>query len=140
MTTPAAEAWELLRAVFTSQAKTRFAAIRAEFDLSKQQAAALHVLDPEVPKPTSELAEKMFCDASNVTGVIDRLEARGLVERRPGQGDRRVKLVALTADGVKLRDRLHERMAEPPEPIASLSNADQRALRDVLKRAVAAAG
>ena len=47
----------------------------------------------------SGLAELLFCDASNVTGIADRLEARGLIERRSAGGDRRVKVLALTSAG-----------------------------------------
>ena len=53
----------------------------AELGLTLRQAHALRLLDPEEPMPMSALAERLFCDASNVTGIADRLEARGLVER-----------------------------------------------------------
>src|SRR5919106_1801500 len=65
-----------------------------------------------------------------------RLEARGLVERRPGQ-DRRVKTLALTEAGAAVRERVVELMSAPPPEIAGLSAADQRALRDILTRALA---
>ena len=114
----------------------RVGATLAELGLTFSQAHALRLLDPERPLPMSSLAEKLFCDASNVTGIADRLEARGLVERRSAEGDRRVKALTLTADGVELRDQVLGIMSEPPAAIAALSAADQRALRDVLKRAV----
>src|SRR5919198_119355 len=104
--------------------------------LTFAQAHALRLLDPERPLPMSSLAERLFCDASNVTGIADRLEARALVERRSAEGDRRVKALTLTPDGVELRDRVLEPMSEPPAAIAALSVADQRLLRDVLRRAV----
>ena len=78
----------------------------------------------------------MHCEASNVTGIVDRLEARGLIERRPSAEDRRVKMLALTEEGQELRRKIGERMNEPPPPIASLSEEDQRALRDLLARAL----
>jgi MarR family transcriptional regulator, organic hydroperoxide resistance regulator len=107
-----------------------------ELGLSFAQAHALRMLDPEEPLPMSALAERLFCDASNVTGIVDRLESRGLVERGSAEGDRRVKALTLTAAGVELRGRVMGVMNEPPEAIASLSAADQRALRDILARAV----
>ena len=82
------------------------------------------------------MARWLTCDASNVTGIVDRLEARGLVERRPDPGDRRVKMLALTDEGVALRDEIVRRLAMPPEPLAALPRADQRALRDILRLAV----
>ena len=74
----------------------------------------------------SELAQALFCDNSNVTGIVDRLEERGLVRREPAEGDRRVKLLVLTKEGERVRVEITKRMAEPPPPIASLSEKDQR--------------
>jgi DNA-binding MarR family transcriptional regulator len=111
-------------------------AVFTEFDLTRQQAFALIHLDPERPKPMSELASGMFCDASNITGIVDRLEARGLVERRADPQDRRVKMLALTAEGASVRAALAGRMAEPPAGLRALPAADQRALRDLLRRAL----
>ena len=73
--------------------KRRFMAIASEFELSPPQVMALRQLDPDEPKPMSELALALRCDNSNVTGIVDRLEDRGLVERRPAEHDRRVKML-----------------------------------------------
>jgi len=104
--------------------------------LTFSQAHALRILEAEGPLTMSALAERLFCDASNVTGIADRLETRGLIERRAGEADRRVKLLALTPAGAELRADVLEIMSEPPAAIAALSRSDQRALRDILKRAV----
>jgi MarR family transcriptional regulator, organic hydroperoxide resistance regulator len=104
--------------------------------LSFPQAHALRLLDPERPMPMSALAERLFCDASNVTGIADRLETRGLVERRSAEGDRRVKALTITPAGLKLRAEVMKIMNEPPAAIAGLSEADQCTLRDILARAV----
>ena len=82
------------------------------------------------------MADGLACDASNITGIVDRLEARGLVKRRPGSRDRRVKEIVLTRAGTALRTLLVERLAEPPEPVSRMSAADQRALRAILRRAL----
>ena len=132
---PAAQAWELYRKVFAAH-QPRFMRICASFELSKQQVFALQLLDPERPVAMSELAEAMFCDNSNITGIVDRLEDRGLVERRGAPRDRRVKMVALTPEGSELRERVLERISEPPPELARLSVEDQRALRDILRRAL----
>jgi DNA-binding MarR family transcriptional regulator len=132
--TPAQESWELIRQLWTGSFP-RTMALFAEFDLAKQQAFALVHLEPEQPKPMSELAATMFCDASNITGIADRLEARGLVERVPAAHDRRVKTLVLTPEGVRVRAAIAARLSEPPEALTSLPAADQRALRDLLRRA-----
>jgi DNA-binding MarR family transcriptional regulator len=116
--------------------KQRFMAIASEFELSPPQVMALRQLDPDQPKPMSELAIALRCDNSNVTGIVDRLEERGLVRREAAEGDRRVKLLVLTDEGERMRIEITKRMAEPPAPIASLSEEDQRTLRDILKRAL----
>jgi len=116
--------------------RTKVGAALVELGLSFPQAHALRMLDPEKPMPMSALAERLFCDASNVTGIVDRLEARGLVERGSAEGDRRVKALAITPAGMELRGEVMEIMSEPPEAIAALSPTDQRALRDILARAV----
>ena len=133
--TPAHEAQKLFFEIGMDH-RSRVGASLNELGLTFSQAHALRLLDPEKPLPMSSLAERLFCDASNVTGIADRLEVRGLVERRSAEGDRRVKALTLTSGGVELRDRVLEIMSEPPAAIAALSAADQRTLRDVLRRAV----
>src|ERR1700736_2391674 len=76
-----------------------------EMLLAPQQAHALRTLDPTRPVPMRELAAGIMCDASTVTGIVDRLEGRGLVERRPDPGDRRVKGLVVTPAGIEVRDR-----------------------------------
>jgi DNA-binding MarR family transcriptional regulator len=133
-TRPASEAWVLLQRIAFSQ-RPAFVAAAREFDLLPQHVIALRSL--ERPIPMSELARLLACDNSNVTGIIDRLEERGLVERRNAPHDRRVKLVALTPEGKRLKRGVEARMAEPPPPIEGLPREDQRALRDILRQAVA---
>jgi DNA-binding MarR family transcriptional regulator len=115
--------------------KRRFLTTGGEFDLAPQQMIALRMLGAG-PRKMSDLAHALYCDNSNVTGIVDRLEERGLVRREPAKGDRRVKLLVLTEDGEWMREQITKRMAEPPPAIASLSAKDQRMLRDVLKRAL----
>jgi DNA-binding MarR family transcriptional regulator len=132
---PAAEAWALMQRLFGPQ-RRRFMTLAAEYELSPPQLGALKALDPDQPLAMSQLAGVLGCDNSNVTGIIDRLEYRGLVERRPADHDRRVKLLALTEEGRALRDALAARLHAPPAELAGLSAADQRALRDILSRAL----
>jgi MarR family transcriptional regulator, organic hydroperoxide resistance regulator len=133
-TSPAREAQQLFFEIGMVQ-RQRVGAALAELGLTFSQAHALRLLDRERPIPMSALAGRLFCDASNVTGIADRLESRGLIERRNAEEDRRVKGLALTAAGQRMRDRVHDLMSEPPAAIAALSSADQRALRDILRRA-----
>ena len=98
----------------------------AELGLTFAQAHALRLLEPDLPSPMSALADLLFCDASNVTGIADRLEARGLVERRSVGADRRVKTLALTPAGVELRARVADVDERAARCDRALSAADQR--------------
>jgi MarR family transcriptional regulator, organic hydroperoxide resistance regulator len=133
---PAVEAWRLSLEIWFSERPPRVPAVAAEFDVSPMGLKLLYTIEPGAEAPMSQLAETLYCDASNVTAIVDRLEARGLIERRDNPRDRRVKLIALTDKGVLARERIRERLHEPPAQIAGLSEADKRTLRDVLRRAV----
>lgn len=133
-TDPGSEAWSLMHWMMVSN-KRRLVATGGEFELAPQQMIALRILGGG-PQKMSDLAHALFCDNSNVTGIVDRLEERGLVRREAADGDRRVKLLVLTEEGEWMRAEITKRMAEPPPAIASLSEKDQRDLRDILKRAL----
>ena len=126
-----AQAWQLMIEFFQAQ-RHHFERAAAAFELTKLQAQALHVLAHEGPRSMSELAETLACDASNVTGLIDRLEARGLVERKSVPSDRRMRMLALTPVGARLHQRLRERIAEPPPALTALRPQIQQRLRDVM--------
>lgn len=129
------EAWRLLSRLMFSQ-RRRFLAAAAQLDLHPAQAGALLQMEPDTPVPMHELATMLHCDNSNVTGIVDRLEARGLVARRPHERDRRVKHVVLTALGVAASEQVRETMSSAPDVLRDLSDDDQRALRDILGRAL----
>jgi DNA-binding MarR family transcriptional regulator len=128
---PATEVSELLRTLFGLQ-RRRFLIAAAELDLHPAQGGALLQLDS--PLPMNELAAMLACDNSNVTGLIDRLEARGLVTRQPSSEDRRVKHVVLTPAGRRLRRRMLDRVGRPVAGLDRLSAGEQRQLRNLLRR------
>ncbi|WP_200307602.1 MarR family winged helix-turn-helix transcriptional regulator [Streptomyces adelaidensis] len=101
--------------------------------LTGAQARLLGLLSLE-PLPMRRLAQKLRCEPSNVTGIVDRLEARGLVERRPDPNDRRVKLAAATTQGRRVARSLRESLDFAREPLAELSDGERESLRDLLRR------
>jgi MarR family transcriptional regulator, organic hydroperoxide resistance regulator len=109
----------------------------AAYDLTPPLFQALHVL-AEFPDSTMrEFSGKMFCDASNATGLVDRLETRGLAERRVSDNDRRAKVVRLTPAGARMIKKVEDAVwSEAPPAIAKLSAADQRVLREIIERAL----
>ena len=82
---PECDAWQLLVQFFFTQRAT-LPPLAAELQLSPAQCHVLHLIEPDRPIPMGQLAETLACDASNVTGLVDRLESRGLVRRRPSAG------------------------------------------------------
>ena len=126
----ASEAWIAMLEFFFAKARPRMLELWREFDLMPPQQMALGLL-LDAPRPMGELAHHMHCDNSNITGIVDRLTERGLVERRAADGDRRVKLVALTGPGRELAEELARRRALPPDEIAALSESDLRRLHRI---------
>jgi len=114
--------------------RPRMLDIQAEYGLKPPQFFALDALDE--PAPMSSIADLLRCDRSAVTWITDRLEERGYVERRSDGRDRRVKLLALTDEGRRVREEIRARLAIPPEALTRLSPAEQRALRDLLRKAL----
>ena len=128
--------WPLLTE-FALSLREWWVGLCAEFDLTPMQGRALHVLDPDRPLAMSALAEDLICDASNVTGIVDKLEARGLIARQGAEHDRRIKTLVVTAKGRDLRDRLLARAAEPPAVIAEVPAEARRKLAAVLRAVLA---
>lgn len=101
-------------------------------DLTPIQAKVLVALDE--PQPMHSIASRLGSERSNVTGIIDRLQVRGLVERRPDERDRRVKYIVATEEGRRLAGEFRGALRFAAEPLATLSRTDRRQLRDLLTR------
>ena len=105
----------------------------AEHALTGAQARLLSLLSLE-PLPMRKLAQRLRCEPSNVTGIVDRLESRGLVERRPDPTDRRATLVTLTERGAGVgRDIREAAAAETDRSFAALDPEDRRTLARILR-------
>jgi DNA-binding MarR family transcriptional regulator len=106
------------------QVRSSFEAVCARHGLTPQQARTLLGLKEKAPMRS--LAAHLRCDASNITGIADRLEARDLVRREEPPGDRRMKLLALTPRGERVRVEL-ERAVVSESPVMSKLSAEERA-------------
>ncbi|MBB1151987.1 MULTISPECIES: MarR family winged helix-turn-helix transcriptional regulator [Amycolatopsis] len=101
--------------------------------LTAAQATALRELTG--PMTMRELAERMSCEPSNATFVVDKLEKQGLIERRAHPTDRRARHLLLTEDGTALRERLLDLLTRD-SPLAGLTPKEQRVLQGLLERAI----
>lgn len=115
-----------------------FNAAGAEHGLPHAQALLLLNLDE--PMPMRAIADSLACEPSNVTGIVDGLERRGLVVRQADPGDRRVKQVVLTADGKRTRDLLRARGYAHAEKFFDVPGEVRVQLRDLLAGLLAGAG
>src|SRR5262245_50780150 len=129
----ACRAWQLLLKFFFAQ-RGHLPPALGQLELSPAQCHVLHLIEPGRPLPMGRLAETLACDASNVTGLIDRLESRGLIRRHSSEVDRRLKVLDLTPAGARLRSVMIERITKPPETLNRLSAAEQRTLARILRR------
>jgi DNA-binding MarR family transcriptional regulator len=131
----AAQVWRLMRD-FSLSATQRghHIAVLKELGLTPGHLKILGVLQPGELRPMGALAEACSCDASMATWLVDRLEDRGLVERRMVPADRRVKAVALTAVGVQTKERLFAHLDEPPVELLALSAESLETLRTELSK------
>ncbi len=131
--------WLLLQVM--QSIKQRLHALAEQYELSVMQLSAFMILKPDQDVPMNTLSHQLACDASSITGIVDRLEGQGLVERRDNPADRRVKMVALTKSGVALqRQTTAEVIAlEDSRLRPTLTPAEHTELRRLLLKIVAGA-
>jgi DNA-binding MarR family transcriptional regulator len=133
----AAEVWACLEQVIDVW-RDGFLALGRDLGLTPGEMKALASLDPDVRKSMRELASAWTCDASNVTWIVDRLEARGYVERHVLTTDRRVKTVVLTSEGDRVRNLVVDQLRTPPAPLQHLTQPELEAMRALVQRVAAA--
>ncbi|MFT2017340.1 MarR family winged helix-turn-helix transcriptional regulator [Streptomyces sp. 796.1] len=102
--------------------------------LTAPQATALRELTG--PMTMRELADRMSCEPSNATFIVDKLEQRELIERCPHPSDRRAKHLKLTPRGDALREELLALLHEE-SPLAGLTQPERDTLQQLLARATA---
>jgi DNA-binding MarR family transcriptional regulator len=109
--------------------------LNKKFSVSAPQVACLLALLDNGPISPSQIAKKIMVESSTVTGIIDRLEQKGLVARTRVSQDRRVITVELTEAGRRLAEN-----APPPiqhkivKGLRKLEEADRAQIIDALSR------
>lgn len=125
---------DLALLMLAERLQQNWAAHAAAAGLSPVQVRALLTLRPGEAVPMRRLAAALDSDASNLSSLVDRLERRGAVERRPDPTDRRVKALALTPEGERLRESFWRGLIEDPGPLAPLDESELRTLMSLLDR------
>jgi DNA-binding MarR family transcriptional regulator len=133
------DAWRLLHEIFfVGTVRDRLRDAGTTMGVSPSLMKALFFLEPDESVRMGDLAEHLSCDASYVTNLADMLEERGLAERRPHPTDRRVKTLVLSAAGVAAKQQMFDLIYEPPPALDVLDAAEQRELRDLLRKVAGA--
>jgi DNA-binding MarR family transcriptional regulator len=122
-----------------AESRRRFTRFLAEHDLAMHDFSVLLVLREHGPLPQQRLSRAIGIDPRNAVPIIDALENRLLVDRRPDPEDRRRYAVALTGAGRRLMERLGEAGAHlEAEMLEPLSGAEQATLQKLLQKLMAA--
>lgn len=132
----AAEEATFLTLHLAERLRQRYASHATDLGLAHAQMKTLMALDAGTATSMRSLADRIHFDPSNLTSIIDRLEARGYVERRGSEEDRRVKELVVTSDGEALRAEFKRRLAADPGPMAALTTDEIKTYRDLLRRAL----
>lgn len=104
--------------------------------LTALEANALWRLEPGRTLSVRALAERCHVDPSNLSAPLERLDERGLVERRQPAHDARIRGVRLTAQGRAMRTRLVDCLFDAPPVVAGLSDAERATLKRLLSKLV----
>jgi len=131
------EAWRLLQELLMNgEMQSRMRAACEAIGGPPSTVKTLFSLAPGEPVAMRDLAERFACDASYITELVDGLEEQGLATRQPHPTDRRVRTVVLTDKGAWARQSVQEVMWRVPEVFSVLTAAEQRQLRDLVRKLV----
>jgi len=126
--------WVVLARCYNSFAQAQAPAM-SDYDLTAPQFGVLESLAHLGPMKMCDIGSKLLMSGANVTGVVDRLEKKGLVCRVMDAGDRRTFLIHLTASGGKLITEIFPRHATTIEKLTgSLTRSEKQTLTVLLKK------
>jgi DNA-binding MarR family transcriptional regulator len=123
---------------FLLSSKQQIMAIGVELDLTSMQAITLLLIDENHPRPMKNFCLLFHCDASNVTGIVDGLEKKGLVSRQSDVSDRRIKVIQLEPAGKQIQQTIMERLdAANDFMLARLSDTEQQQFVHIVQKLTA---
>lgn len=125
--------WQLMQVAF--RARHGLMELAENHQLTMVQLQALGIVKPGTAVPMNFLATILLCDASNITGIVDRLLQRKLIERTEKPEDRRVKMISLTPEGEKLRRQIFSEFPDYELPqFKQLTEDERNCLRNILTK------
>lgn len=118
----------------TVRAKKHLSVFCESKHLTPVQGIVLITLEPDKTMTMNELSETMGCDASNITGLVDRLESHGLIKRCSCESDRRIKQISLSPKGVECRRDIVAALKKAEViDVSKLSDAEKKELERLIK-------
>jgi len=131
------EAWRLLQELLMNgEMQSRMRSACEKIGGPPSIVKTLFHLAPGEPVAMRDLADHFGCDASYITELVDGLEEHGLATRQPHPSDRRVRTVVLTEKGSQARAQVQQVMWQVPAVFSALTAAEQRQLRDLVRKLV----
>lgn len=120
---------------FVLSARQSVVAAGNDHGLTAIQAITLLMLDGDKPRPMKEFCTLYHCDASNITGIIDGLERKGLVNRKNDPHDRRIKNIQLSAKGKVLQQKmLRQLSSDSVQLIDPLQDNEKKTLKKAFEK------
>lgn len=115
--------------------KKAIVTVGSKHDLTPMQCLALLMLAE--PMPMHKITETFNCDASNVTGIVDGLQNKGLATRFESEKDRRIRMVKLKPKGAELRNHIQYELLGKDNPIfTSLGQSELTTFFDLINKVV----
>lgn len=109
--------------------------VLAEEGLTQPQFYALRVIARHGPTPMKTLSDGLSVTAANITGIVDRLESKGLIERTASRKDRRATIICLTSKGRALQEDVAKKYAKfVQKALQKFTTEEQETLRNLLAK------
>ncbi|MGH7203497.1 MAG: MarR family winged helix-turn-helix transcriptional regulator [Candidatus Levyibacteriota bacterium] len=123
--------WQLFQVAIST--KHELMTTAEKYKLSVMQLYTLCLLDNKTSIPMNSLSSTLHCDASNVTGIVDRLLGQNYIVRAENPEDRREKMIKLTAKGARLCAKISTEINRtPPINVSQLSEKQKQQLSQIL--------
>jgi DNA-binding MarR family transcriptional regulator len=128
--------WQLLRVAIS--AKHNLLSVAEKYGLTVMQLYTLCLIDADNSFPMNSLSSRLHCDASNVTGIVDRLLHQDYIKREENPKDRREKMITLTSKGAALCENISKSLAIfQPETLKALTSEEKKQLKKLLTKIIA---
>ncbi|SRR5258708_2093210 len=127
--------WQLFRVAV--KAKHNLMDIAESHGLTVMQMYTLCLLESDISIPMNSLSATLVCDASNVTGIVDRLLQHDYIKREENPKDRREKMITLSAKGAAICEKISESlMSDQPHSLQILSKEERSQLLKLLAKVI----